>query len=63
MKIETVLERQEEGGYTAHVPSLPRCISQGETREGALRNIIEAICLHLEPDEDDIRGNVESRVD
>ncbi len=63
MKIGIVLERQEEGGYTGHVPSLPGCVSQGETREGALRNMIGPICLHLGPDEDDTRGNVGSRVD
>ena len=63
MKTESVLERQEEGGYTADAPLLPGCISQGETRKEALRNIIEAISLHLGPDEDDTRGNVGSRVD
>ena len=33
----------EDGGWVAEVPSLPGCISQGETREEALRNIREAI--------------------
>lgn len=32
----------------AEVPSLPGCISQGETRAEALTNIQEAIELHLE---------------
>jgi predicted RNase H-like HicB family nuclease len=32
----------------AEVPSLPGCISQGETREEALTNIREAIALHIE---------------
>ncbi len=44
-----VLLYPDEDGYTiAEVPSLPGCISQGETREEALENIQEAIALHLE---------------
>jgi predicted RNase H-like HicB family nuclease len=35
------------------VPALPGCISEGETREEALRNIREAIELYLEAVEDD----------
>ncbi|MBI2145373.1 type II toxin-antitoxin system HicB family antitoxin [Candidatus Woesearchaeota archaeon] len=50
MEIKVVLEKQEEGGYTVYVPSLPGCISQGETREEALKNIKEAIELYLETD-------------
>jgi len=32
---------------------LPECISEGETKEEALKNIQEAIELYLEPIEDD----------
>jgi predicted RNase H-like HicB family nuclease len=53
MKLRVVLEPSEEGGFTATVPSLPGCISEGLTREEALRNIQEAIDLYLEPVEDD----------
>ena len=38
----------EDGGYVATVPALPGCISQGETRAQAQRNVEEAISLHLE---------------
>ncbi len=54
MKIKIYLEPSEEGGYTAIVPSLPGCISEGDTKEEALKNIREAIELYLEPVEDDI---------
>jgi predicted RNase H-like HicB family nuclease len=53
VKITVLLEPSEEGGYTVTVPSLPGCISQGDTREEALSNIREAILLYLEPAEDD----------
>jgi predicted RNase H-like HicB family nuclease len=53
MKIRIILEPSEEGGYTAIVPSLPGCISEGDNKEEALKNIREAIELYLEPIEDD----------
>ncbi|MBI2675571.1 MAG: type II toxin-antitoxin system HicB family antitoxin [Candidatus Aenigmarchaeota archaeon] len=54
MKVTVVLEKQEEGGYTVYVPSLPGCISQGETKEECLKNIKEAIELYLEADENEL---------
>ena len=45
-------EPDNEGGYTVYVPSLPGCISEGDTKEEALANIEEAIQLYLEPVED-----------
>ena len=53
MDIKIVLEPSEEGGFTVYVPSLPGCISEGDTREEALANIREAIDLYLEPIDDD----------
>lgn len=47
MKLKIVLEPSEEGGFTAYVPSLPGCISEGETKEETLENIREAIELYL----------------
>ena len=54
MKLTVVLESQEEGGYTVYVPSLKGCVSQGETKEEALRNIKEAIELYLESDTNEL---------
>lgn len=53
MRLKVVLEPSDDGGYTVYVPSLPGCISEGETVEDALKNIREAIELNLEPVEDD----------
>ena len=53
MKIKVVLEKQEEGGYAVFVPSLPGCISQGETESEAIANIKEAIELYLEADDNE----------
>ena len=49
MKLQVVLEPSDEGGYTIYVPSLPGCISEGDTVEDALVNIQETIELYLEP--------------
>jgi len=53
MDLKVVLEKQEEGGYTVHVPSLPGCISQGDTKDEALKNVKEAIALYLEADDNE----------
>lgn len=54
MHLHVMLEPSEDGGYTVTVPSLPGCISEGDTRDDALANIREAIQLYLEPVEDDL---------
>ena len=54
MKLKIVLEPSDEGGYSVYVPSLPGCISEGDTKEEAMTNIKEAIELYLEPVEDDL---------
>lgn len=36
------------GGFTATIPALPGCISEGDTFENALKNIQEAAALYLE---------------
>ena len=48
MKYRVLIETDEDGVFVAEVPSLPGCISQGETREQAVENIKEAIALYLE---------------
>ena len=53
MKLKVILEASEDGGFTVTVPSLPGCISEGESREEAMQNIREAIELYLESVDDD----------
>ena len=53
MNLKIVFEPSDEGGFTVYVPSLPGCISEGDTKEDALKNIKEAIELYLEPIENE----------
>ena len=48
MKYRVTIEQDEDGIFVAEVPSLPGCISQGETRVEAIENVKEAIELYLE---------------
>jgi predicted RNase H-like HicB family nuclease len=48
MKYTVILEQESDGGYVAIVPSLPGCVSQGDSRKEALANIREAAELYIE---------------
>lgn len=48
LKFSILIDRNEEGGYTVTVPSLPGCITQGDTLEEAIANAREAIVGHIE---------------
>ena len=39
---------KKSGGFTATIPALPGCISEGDTFEEAKKNIEEAATLYLE---------------
>ena len=54
MKLQIVLEPSEDRGYTALVPALPGCISEGDTRDEAIANIQEAVWLDIPST--DLRG-------
>lgn len=54
MKIAVILTPCEEGGFSAHVPTLSGCFGEGETVEEALDDIRQAIELHVEAAEDDL---------
>ncbi|MBD2390503.1 type II toxin-antitoxin system HicB family antitoxin [Aphanizomenon flos-aquae NRERC-008] len=49
MKFNVTIDRDEDGVWIIECPSIPGCISQGETKEEALENIQDAIsaCLQV----------------
>jgi|TARA_B100001971_G_C18004708_1_gene439193 predicted RNase H-like HicB family nuclease len=47
MKFRIILEQDEDGMFVVECPTLPGCISQGETRAEALRNIKDAMAGYL----------------
>ncbi|MCP5102472.1 MAG: type II toxin-antitoxin system HicB family antitoxin [bacterium] len=50
---QIVIYPGDDGFWVAECPSLPGCISQGETREKAVKNIKEAIDIYIEALEED----------
>jgi predicted RNase H-like HicB family nuclease len=51
-----VLEEDEEGGFVVHVPALPGCHTEGDTREqaiamaqDAIAGYVESLLAHSEP--------------
>ena len=48
MKYRVTISQDEDGKFVAEVPSLPGCISQGNTRSEAVKNIQEAMEAYLE---------------
>ena len=59
MKLKVVIHEAEEGGYWAEVPSIPGCLTQGESFEELLGNIYEAVeaCLSVDVKEIDLADN------
>jgi predicted RNase H-like HicB family nuclease len=58
---DVVLEPSEDGGFTAYVPALRGCVSEGKTEDEALDNIRDAILTWHATWEDiaaERRGNV-----
>ena len=50
---QVVIYMGEDGYWVAECPSLPGCISQGDTRESAVANIREAIAGYIVALEED----------
>lgn len=48
MRFQVTLDRDEDGMWVVECPSIPGCVSQGQSREEALESIREAIALCLE---------------
>lgn len=48
LKYTAIFEPEKDKGYSVTIPSLPGCISEGDTFEEALANIKEAAELYVE---------------
>jgi predicted RNase H-like HicB family nuclease len=48
MKFSVTVNRDEDGVWVVECPSIPGCVSQGNTRDAALENVKDAIRLCLE---------------
>ncbi len=48
MKYTVIIEQGHESGYVAYAPALRGCVSQGETKQEALKNIKEAMEAYIE---------------
>jgi predicted RNase H-like HicB family nuclease len=60
---QVIIYPGEDGYWVAQCPSLPPCISQGETKEVAIANIQEAIELYIEILQEEGRIIPEDRVE
>ena len=56
-----VLAHKSKYGFDIHVPALPGCHSQGETRAEAFANIKDAIIAYLTGDSGHTKGKTEIR--
>ncbi|MDD4889018.1 MAG: type II toxin-antitoxin system HicB family antitoxin [Phycisphaerae bacterium] len=43
-----IIEHVQGSNYSAYVPDLPGCVATGDTQAEVVRNIREAIALHIE---------------
>ncbi len=48
MVFNVTIERDEDGVWIAECPSIPGCVSQGETKNEAIENVKDAIKVCLE---------------
>jgi predicted RNase H-like HicB family nuclease len=48
MKFMVTIDRDKDGMWVVDCPSIPGCVSQGTTKDEALKNIEEAVALCFE---------------
>lgn len=48
MKFTVTLSRDEDGAWIVECPAIPGCVSQGQSRDEALKNVKDAIATCLE---------------
>ena len=55
MKLIAIIEREPDGGYSAEIPALPGCVTEGGTLEELKANLIEAAVLWLETAQEGVK--------
>lgn len=56
-----ILEPADEGGYICWLEEIPDAMSQGETQEEALINVIDALKLLLETNKEQAENNLRGK--
>lgn len=58
MKLKVIIHEAEDGGFWAEVPSIPGCVTQGDSFDELLSNIYEAVegCLSVDAQDIAISG-------
>jgi predicted RNase H-like HicB family nuclease len=56
MKLKVVIHEAEEGGFWAEVPSIPGCMTQGDSYKELIENLYDAIegCLSVDIDQSQV---------
>ena len=62
MTLKAIIHQAEEGGFWAEVPSLPGCVTQGETLDELKTNLREAVELWLSVDDEVAKANVDDKI-
>jgi predicted RNase H-like HicB family nuclease len=62
MRLKAIAHKAEEGGYWAEVPSLPGCLTQGETLDELKANLREAVELWLSVDDEAMESSATDEV-
>jgi predicted RNase H-like HicB family nuclease len=59
MKLKVIIHEAEEGGFWAEVPSIPGCMTQGETIKELIENLYDAVegCLSIDMDKISLKQN------
>ena len=62
MKLKVIIHEAEDGGFWAEVPSIPGCVTQGDSFDELLSNIYEAVEGCLSVDVQDIAVSGKDRI-
>ena len=62
MKLKVIIHEAEGGGYWAEIPSIPGCVTQGDSFDELLSNIYEAVEACLAVDIQDVSLSEKDRV-